>query len=156
MATTSATDDESSAGSTETDRVDPRAPRFGQAITATFLLIGFALGAPIFVYAVAVILATSVLSGWRLDLYGFLWRTVASRFVDPAPPEPAAPHRFAKLVGATGTVLASALILADLELAGFLVALGIAAAAGLAATTGICLGCRMYRSVSLFRRLDVV
>lgn len=156
MATASASDAESSTGSPEQSRVDPRAPRFGQAITATLLLVGFALGAPVFVYAVAVILATSALSGWRLGLYGFLWRTVASRFVAPVESEPAAPHRFAKLVGATGAVLASALILADLELAGFLIALGIAAAAGLAATTGICLGCRMYRSVSLFKQLDVV
>lgn len=142
-------------GATEA-RVDPRAPRFGQAITATLLVLGVVLGSPVFVYAVAVILATSALSGWRLDLYGFLWRTLAMRVVEPTEPEPAAPHRFAKLVGATGTVLASVFLLVGLDLAGYAVALAIAAAAALAATTGICLGCRMYRSVALFRRLDVV
>lgn len=136
--------------------VDPRAPRFGQAITASALALGVVLQVPAFVYAIAAILVISVVSRWQLDLYAVLWRRVVSPAVDPATPEPAAPHRFAKLLGATGTALASVLLVAGVPLAGYAIAGLVALAAGLAATTGICLGCRMYRSVSFFHRLDVV
>lgn len=136
--------------------VDPRAPRFGQTITATGLLAGIVLQLPAFVLAVAVLLVVPVLSGWRIDPYGLLWRRLVGPALEPEEPEPAAPHRFARLLGAVGTTLASVLILADVPLAGYAVAGAVALAAGLAAVTGICLGCRMYRGVSIFRRLDVV
>lgn len=136
--------------------VDPRAPRFGQAITASALGLGVVLQVPALVYVIAVILVVAVVSRWRLDLYAVLWRHGVSTLVEPTTPEPAAPHRFAKLLGATGTALASGLLLAGVPLVGYVVAGLVALAAGLAATTGICLGCRMYRSVSFFHRLDVV
>lgn len=143
-------------GQADPPLVDPRAPRFGQAITASALVLGVVFQAPAFVYAVAAILVVSVVSRWRLDLYAVLWRRVVLPAVEPATPEPAAPHRFAKLMGATGTALASALLVAGVPLAGYAIAGLVAMAAGLAATTGICLGCRMYRSVSFFHRFDVV
>jgi hypothetical protein len=137
--------------------VDPRAPRFGQAITATGLLLGIVLQAPAFVFAIAVILNTAVLSRWKLHPYSLVWQNAVGPVVDaPDEPEPASPHRFATLVGAVGTVLASLAILAGYPVAGYVVAGAIAAAAGLGATTGFCLGCHMYRSVSLFRRLSIV
>jgi len=136
--------------------VDPRAPRFGQTITTAVLALGVVLQVPALVYAITAILVVSVISQWRLDLYAVLWRRVVSRMLEPTTPEPAAPHRFAKLMGATGTALASVLLLAGLPIVGYVVAGLVALAAGLAATTGICLGCRMYRSVSFFHRLDVV
>ena len=136
--------------------VDPRAPRFGQSITTAGLALGIVLQVPALIYAIAVILVVSVVSRWQIDLYAILWRHLVSRIVDPTTPEPAAPHRFAKLMGATGTALASVLLLAGLPIGGYVVAGLVALAAGLAATTGICLGCRMYRSVSFFHRLDVV
>lgn len=155
----------------EASLVDPRAPRFGQALTATGLLAGVALQQPLLVGAVAAVLCTAVASGWRLDLWGVLWRRLAIPVVGaPADREPAAPHRFAKLVGAGFTGLATLSFAADavlapaavawghsgLALAGYGLAALVAALAALAATTGICLGCRMYRQVSFFRRLGVV
>lgn len=137
-------------------RVDPRAPRFGQTITASGLALGIVLGSAVPIYAVAAILLTAVLSRWRYDPYGVVWRHLVVPRIGRVEPEPAAPHRFAKLLGAVGTALASALLLVGLSVAGFAIAGLVAVAAGLAATTGICLGCRMYRGVSLFRRLDVV
>ncbi|MFW6153259.1 MAG: DUF4395 domain-containing protein [Halobacteriota archaeon] len=137
--------------------VDPRAPRFGQGLTASLLVVGIALVEPMVVYLVAVVLVTSVLTGWRVDLYGLLWRYAARRLVTtPVDPEPAAPHRFAKLLGATGTTLATGLLLVDLPLLGFAIAGVIAVLAGLAAVSGLCLGCKMYRQVSTLRRLDIV
>lgn len=143
--------------------VDPRAPRFGQALTAAGLVAGVALGEPLLVLAVAVVLDAALLSGWRLDLYGALWRRAVRPVVGRAEPEPAAPHRFAKLLGAGMTTLATVLLFAApvvglpaLALAGYGVAALVAALAGLAATTGVCIGCRMYRQVSFLRRLGVV
>lgn len=140
----------------ETAMVDPRAPRFGQALTATGLLGGVLFDLPLAVFAIATILVVAVASQWRLDLYGFLFKTVVRPFLDQRSPESATPHRFAKVVGAVGTSIASGLLLAGFTLAGYLVAVPIIVAAGLGATTGFCLGCHMYRQVSLFRRLSIV
>lgn len=143
---------------TETDvtLVDPRAPRFGQTITASLLLVGVAFQLPAAVYAVTVALVTAAASGWRLDLYATLWRSLLPAVGAPPEREPAAPHRFAKLLGAVGTSLASALLLAGVPFGGYAVAAAVAGAAGLAAATGICLGCRLYRQVGFARRLGVV
>lgn len=137
--------------------VDPRAPRFGQSITASLLIIGIALQEPAFILAVAILLDTAVLSGWRIHVYGILWRRVVSRFVDPPiRREDPAPHRFATLIGAAGTSAAVVLAVVGYPLAPYGIAAAIAVAAGLGAVTGFCLGCQMYRSVSTLRRLDVV
>lgn len=155
----------------EVTLVDPRAPRFGQSITTVGLLAGLVLQQPVFVAAIAVILNVSLASGWRYDLYGYLWRTVMIPAVGPPDErEPAAPHRFAKLMGAVFTGVATILLVADLlvptatvalglgvlALAGYGIAAIVAALAGLAAVTDICIGCRLYRQVSLFRELGVV
>lgn len=141
----------------ETAVVDPRAPRFGQAITASGLLLGIGFDLPELVYAVAVILVVAVLSSWRIDVYALLWRHVISRAIDPpGHMEAAAPHRFAKVMGASGTLMASGFLLVGYSIVGYGIAGAVALLAGLAATTGICLGCRMYRQVSFLSRLDIV
>lgn len=140
-----------------TSVVDPRAPRFGQAVTATGLLLGVGLRAPVFVLAIAFVLNTAVWSRWRVHPYRFVWRRLIVPTIESREdPEPAAPHRFATVVGAVGTLLAVTAFGIGFPLVGYVLTGAIAAAAGLAAVTGFCLGCRMYRSVSLFRRLDLV
>lgn len=139
------------------EEVDPRAPRFGQGVTATLLGLAIVLQEPAPVYLVALVLGTAAVSGWRIDLYGLFWRNVVSEFVgEPGHMESASPHRFAKLVGAVFTLLASAALYLGVPLVGYLLAGVVAGLAGLAATTGICVGCRMYRQVGFFRRLGVV
>jgi hypothetical protein len=141
----------------EVAQVDPRAPRFGQTLTALGLAGAVVGEVPLLLYAMAAVLVAAVASGWRLDLYAVLWGTLARPLVGPpAEREPASPHRFARLLGATGATLASLLVLAGVSLAGYGVAAVVAALAGLAATTGLCLGCRMYRQVAFFRHLNVV
>lgn len=138
-------------------QVDPRAPRFGQALTTAGLVGGIVLQVPALVYAVAVVLNAAVISGWRLDLYGVLWqRAVRPVAGPPAEKEPAAPHRFARLMGAVFTALASGLLLAGPASVGYAIAGMVAGLAGLAAALDFCVGCAMYRQVSFFRRLDVV
>lgn len=138
-------------------QVDPRAPRFGQTLTTLGLVAGIALQVPALVYAVAVVLNAAVLSGWRLDLYAFLWKNAMIPVVGPPErKEAASPHRFARLMGAGFTAIASVLLLSGFPLAGYAVAGMVAALAGIAAAFDICVGCKMYRQVSFFRRLDVV
>lgn len=137
--------------------VDPRAPRFGQSITALATGAFVVTGQPAPLFAVAAVLAVSVLSGWRVDLYGLVWRRGVLPLVgQPGRLEPAAPHRFAKLLGATFTVVASGLFVAGLVLPAVVVAGIVAVLAGLAAVLDVCVGCRMYREVSYVRRLGVV
>jgi hypothetical protein len=137
--------------------IDPRAPRFGQALTALGLLAGVLLQQPVFVFAVALVLNVAVLSGWRLDLYAFLWgRVGVSAFGRPVRREPAAPHRFARLLDAGFTLLASLLLFVGAPLAGFAVAGLVSLLAGVAAGLGHCVGCKLYRRVAFFRRLGVV
>lgn len=137
--------------------VDPRAPRFGQSITALGMAAFVATGNPAPLFAVAVVLAVSVLSGWRLDLYGVLWRRAVVPLVGPPPEtEPASPHRFAKLLGAGFTAVASLLWLANLALAAVAMAALVGGLAGVAAAFDLCVGCRMYEQVRFVRELGVV
>lgn len=137
--------------------VDPRAPRFGQSITATLLLVGVVFGELVLIYAVTAILGLAVLSRWRLDPYRLLWQTAIIPVVGrPDEPEPAAPHRFAKLLGAAGTTLATLALLTGFSTLGLAIATAVGLLASLAATTGICLGCRMYRQVSFLRSRGVL
>ncbi len=137
--------------------VDPRAPRFGQAITTALLLGGVALATPELVYLTAAILGVTVLSRWRVDLYRLLWHHLVIPIVGPpAQREAAAPHRFAKLLGAVGSAIATVFLLAGVPLIGFAIAAIVGLLAGLAATTGFCLGCRMYRQVSFLRSRGIV
>lgn len=145
------------AGETSVVLVDPRAPRFGQAITSVGLLLGVVLTFPALVYAITLVLVTPVVTRWRFDPYGVVWRRLVSPRVGPPDRrEPAAPHRFTKLIGASGTGLASVLLLVGVPVGGYAIAAVIALLAGLAATTGICVGCRMYQQVSFLRRVDIV
>jgi hypothetical protein len=139
--------------------VDPRAPRFGQGLTASLLAVGTVLREPWLVALVALTLTLAVVSRWRLDPYALLWRHLLIPLVGPPErPEAAAPHRFAKLIGATFTLGATPLVLVGgpFALAGYALAGVVAVLAGLAATTGFCLGCRLYGQLAIARRLDLV
>lgn len=144
--------------------VDPRAPRFGQLVTMSGLLAGVVLREPVLVVAVAVVLNAALLSGWRLDLYAFLWQHVMIPVVGPpAEKEAAAPHRFARLMGAASTGVATVLLFAgpalggpDLAPAGYAVAVLVAVLAGVAGIGDYCVGCKLYRQVGYFQRLGVV
>lgn len=144
--------------------VDPRAPRFGQAVTAILALVGVAVGQPAVIFLLTLVLVIPVVSRWRIDPYGFLWRHGLGRFLgQPAKTESAIPHRFARLIGATCTVLASILLVGFLvtgieivALAGYGVALLVGLLAALSAVTGLCLGCKMYKQVGLFRDLGLL
>lgn len=144
--------------------VDPRAPRFGQAVTAILALAGVGLQEPAAIYVLAILLVVPVVSRWRVDLYGAVWKHGIQRIVGPPESlESAIPHRFARVVGAAFTTGASAFFVASwssgiglLAIAGYGLAVVVGLLAALGATTGICVGCRMYRQVSVFRNLGLL
>lgn len=144
--------------------IDPRASRFGQTITMSVLLLGIVLQEPLLILAIAVVLNAAVLSGWRLNFYGVLWRYGMIPLVGkPDETEPAAPHRFAKLMGAFMSAMATILLfgalavsLPTLAVVGYAVALVHAGAAAVGGLGDYCIGCRMYKRVAFFRRLGLV
>ncbi|WP_255196372.1 DUF4395 domain-containing protein [Halorarius litoreus] len=157
MATESVGTTDTSGSTPSIAMVDPRAPRFGQSITALGMVAFVATRNPAPLFAVAAILVTSVLTNWRVDVYGLLWKHVMIPLVGaPEEKEPASPHRFAKLMGAGFTAIASLLWLAGFGLGAILVAAMVGLLAFVAAALDICVGCRMYSQVKFFRDLGVV
>jgi hypothetical protein len=146
------------------DELDPRAPRFGQAVTAVLALGGVTLQESVLVYVLTVMLVVPVVSRWRVDPYGFVWRTLVRPVVgSPDNTESAIPHRFARLLGATFTTAASGLLVAGgatsvgvLALVGYGLVAVVGLLATLGATTGLCIGCRMYRQVGAVRDLGLL
>jgi hypothetical protein len=156
MATTTETAETAERVSENADRaqVDPRAPRFGQGVTSVFTVAALALQEPALVFAIALILGVPVLSGWRIDPYRVLWQQGVRSVIGPPPElEAAAPHRFARLMGAIVTGAGSVAILGGAPLVGFGLVAVVAVLALLGATTGFCLGCRLYGQVRLVQRL---
>lgn len=144
--------------------MDPRAARFGQTITMAVLLVAIGFQEPLLILAIAVVLNAAVFSGWRLNLYGVVWRHVMIPLVGkPEETEAAAPHRFAKLMGATMSGVATILLfgspvvgIPELALLGYGVALMHAGAAAIGGVGDYCIGCRLYRQVGYFRRIGLI
>lgn len=81
---------------------------------------------------------------------------VGSLVGPPEEPEPGTPHRFTRLLGATVSLLAGGLLAMGSKIAGYVLAASIGLLAAIAAETGFCLGCRMYRHVSVLGRRGVL
>ena len=134
--------------------IDPRGHRFGAALSAVILALGFVADAPIVIPAVGLVLGVSAYFGTRYSILGRPWPFVrrALRLGPPAELESEVPPRFAQALGTVGLALAS-LALAAGALGGGSIATGtgwlLAAAVGglqlVLAATGYCLGCQLYR-----------
>jgi hypothetical protein len=132
--------------------VDPRAPRFGAAITAVVLLVDVFLGvagatvaAVVLLAAVTALFAWGAFAGIRRHPYGVLFRRfVRPRLAPPAELEDAAAPTFAQLVGFVVTVVGLVVALAGVPLA-VPIAAGLAfVAAFLNAVFDFCLGCELH------------
>ena len=127
--------------------VDPRQPRFGQAITGAVLLLAFLLEWPVAIPVLAAVLAAASLFGPSANVYAWLFRGLkrALGLAPPAELEEAAPPRFANTVGfvflSTASIARYAL---GSETVAWTLALVVSALALLAATTGLCVGCEAY------------
>ena len=127
--------------------VDPRQPRFGQAITGAVLLFGFVLDVPAVLPAIGAILAAASLFGPRANVYAHLFRG-AKRLLRMGPPrelEESGPPRFANTLGFIVLGIAT---IAHYGLQTPAVAWGlgllVSALALLSAITGLCVGCELY------------
>lgn len=139
-------------------RIDPRAPRFNQAIVGAGALAAFALDAPLVLPVLALLLGAGALLGPSSNPLAILWRRGVVPLLHLDPPErlkDAAPVRFAQLVGFAFLAAASALLLVALPawapLVGWGLALVVAALALLAAIADVCVGCEVYLLLSRAR-----
>lgn len=125
--------------------IDPRGPRFNQAVLATALLLGFlADWRPVVPLFALVLLAGTALGpkyGPFLALYA---KVVRPRLGPPKEMEDPRPPRFASAVGVVFLAAGSLAFAAGAAGIGWGLALVVAALAALAAVTGICVGCEIY------------
>ena len=127
--------------------IDPRQPRFGQAITGIAVLVSFVVRAPVVLPIVAVILGSASILGPRFNLYAYGYRAFKrlARLGPPKELEDPAPPRFANTLGFVFLSAATALHYPlDLHALAWGLGLLVSALALLAATTGLCVGCEAY------------
>ncbi|MEA2843906.1 MAG: hypothetical protein QOJ69_1577 [Actinomycetota bacterium] len=129
--------------------IDPRGPRFNQAVLSVSLLLGFLLDWRPVVPAFAVVLALGAAFGPRYGPFLRLYADVVKpRLGPPSELEDPRPPRFAATVGVLFLTAGTVAFLAGSSLLGWVLALVVAVLAGLSATTGICVGCEIYLFVA--------
>ena len=134
--------------------IDPRGPRFNQAVLTFALLVGFLLDARVVVPAFAAVLFLGAAFGPRYGPFLRLYAEVIKpRLAPPHDLEDPRPPRFAAAVGVVFLAAATVAFAAGAPGVAWALALVVAALAGLAAVTGLCVGCEIY--VLLARRLGV-
>ena len=134
--------------------IDPRGPRFNQAVLTVALLAGFLLDARAVVPVFAAVLFLGAAFGPRYGPFLRLYAEVIKpRLAPPQDLEDPRPPRFAAAVGVVFLAAATIAFAAGAPGVAWALALVVAALAGLAAVTGICVGCEIY--VLLARRLGV-
>lgn len=129
--------------------IDPRGPRFNQAVLAVALLAGFVLDwrpiVPVFAGVLLVGAAFGPRYGPFLRLYA---EVIKPRLAPPRELEDPRPPRFSAALGVVVLGLASIALLAGAPGVAWALALVVAGLAGLAATTGLCIGCEMWLFVA--------
>jgi hypothetical protein len=123
--------------------VDPRQPRFGQALTGAVLAVAFVLDWAPALPILAAVLGAASLIGPRANLYAYLWRTLP--LGPPGELEEASPPRFANGVGFAFLVAATVAHYGlEAPVVAWTLALVVSGLALLAAATGLCAGCELY------------
>ncbi len=125
--------------------IDPRGPRFNQAVLTVGLVVGFLADVEAVVPAFAAVLFAGAAFGPRygpfLRLYADLIRP---RLAPPEELEDPRPPRFAAAIGVAFLSAATLAFALGASGVAWILALTVAALAGLAAVTGICVGCEIY------------
>jgi hypothetical protein len=135
--------------------IDPRGPRFNQAVLASALLLAFVFDARWVVPVFAVMLFAGAAFGPRygpfLRLYG---EVIRPRLQPPAELEDPRPPRFAAAVGVGFLAAASIAFALGASAVGWTLALVVAGLAALAAVTGICVGCEIWLGYARWRGVE--
>jgi hypothetical protein len=125
--------------------IDPRGPRFNQAILTVALLVGYLFDWRPVVPLFAVVLLLGAALGPRYGPFLRLYADVIRpRLAPPASLEDPRPPRFAAAVGVLFLAAASVAFLAGAPTVGWALALVVAVLAGLSAVTGLCVGCEIW------------
>ncbi|MBU2670950.1 DUF4395 domain-containing protein [Actinoplanes bogorensis] len=131
--------------------LDPRGQRFAAAVTSVVLIVVLATGWGWLALAQAVVFAITAYDP-RRGPYAYVFRALLlPRLGPPAEREPAAPVRFAQLVGFSFLAVASVGYLSGLTALGVVCAAFGLLAAFLNAAFGLCLGCEAYLA---FKRMS--
>jgi phosphate/sulfate permease len=134
--------------------IDPRGPRFNQAVLTLGLVAGFVFDWKPVVPIFAVVLLLGAAFGPRYGPFLRLYAEVIKpRLSPPKELEDPRPPRFASTVGVVFLTAASVAFVAGASTLGWALALVVAVLAGLSATTGICVGCEMWLFVARRRGL---
>ncbi|HEY9476141.1 MAG TPA: DUF4395 domain-containing protein [Mycobacteriales bacterium] len=132
--------------------VDPRGLRVAAWITTVVLAVVLLTGSGWLLLGQAAVFALGAFAGLRFAPYGVFFRyVIRPRLGPPGELEPAAPPRFAQLVGFVFAAVGTVGYLAGLTGLGMVATSLALAAALLNAAFGLCLGCETYL---LFRRLS--
>jgi hypothetical protein len=124
--------------------LDPRGQRFAAALTSIVLIVVLATGWAWLALAQAVVFAVTAADP-RRGPYPYLFRALVRPWIGrPAEWEPAAPVRFAQLVGCTFLAMATIGYLSGATALGVTFAALALLAAFLNAAFGLCLGCEVY------------
>lgn len=132
--------------------VDVNVPRFNQGVVAALTALGFVLQQPWLIVTTFAILAVSWFAGPSVAPLTQLYVRLIRPRVQPEGPteyEPAAPPRFAQLIGAGFLGAASFSLVAGWSALGWALTLIVTALATLAAATRICVGCIVYERVAV-------
>ncbi|HEX7169055.1 MAG TPA: DUF4395 domain-containing protein [Acidimicrobiales bacterium] len=136
--------------------IDPRGPRFNQAVLTVALLAGFLADARWVVPLFAAVLFLGAAFGPRYGPFLRLYADVVKPRLDPPSElEDPRPPRFAATVGVLFLTAATVAFAAGATAVGWVLALIVAALAGLAAVTGICVGCEIYLLVARRRGVEL-
>jgi hypothetical protein len=138
-------------------RIDPRAPRLGAAITSVLAIAGFILTQLNQSIGLAILATLTLLFAWSLvspktHPYSMLFRSIRPLLQDPEFMEDPRPPRFAQQVGLSVSIFGLLIAVID-PLIGTLIGLGIVfIASALNAYFDFCLGCVVYLRIKRAQR----
>lgn len=137
--------------------IDPRGPRFNQAVLTGGLLVAFLFNIEALVPLFGVALFLGAAFGPRYGPFLRLYAEVIRPRLGPPPHlEDPRPPRFAAVVGTVFLAAATLAFLGGASGLGWAFSLVVAALAGLAATTGICVGCEIWLISARRRHVELV
>ncbi|HEX5616642.1 MAG TPA: DUF4395 domain-containing protein [Acidimicrobiia bacterium] len=137
--------------------IDPRGPRWNQAVLATGLVTGFVVDWWYVAVVFAFVLALGAAFGPRYGpVLRFYAEIVRPRLGPPRELEDPRPPRFAATLGVVFLTVGSIAFLAGASVLGWAFVLLVATLAGLSAVTGLCLGCQVWLFAARRRNVELV
>ena len=130
-----------------TRMIDRNGHRWGAAISAVVLVIGYVLDVRVIVPLMAVVLGIGTFMGLRYSPLGATYRFIKKtlNLSIPVVPEDEPPPRFAQLMGFLFLVVGTiGFYVLDNSVVGWTFGIIVAALQTLLGATGICVGCEVY------------